>query len=250
MRMNSAPEVWVVIPTYNEHPNIERLIYAVHAAVPDATVLILDDHSPDGTADTARRAAEVIERVHVIDRPKKLGLGAAYRHGFRHALDAGAEIIVQMDADFSHDPAVIPALVAAVVAGADVAIGSRYVSGGTTPDWPKRRQWLSRYGNAYARWMLRIAAKDTTAGFRAYRAGILQDIDVDATQTNGYGFQIETGFLLTRQEANIVEFPIVFRDRTEGDSKMSVNIMSETMRLVTRWGIRLRLGKSVPERNS
>ncbi len=242
--------VVVVIPTYNERENIEAVVRGVVEAVPSCTVLVVDDNSPDGTAECCEALSNVIPNIQLIRRAEKTGLGAAYRAGFQYALDAGATTIIQMDADLSHDPKVLPSLLAAISEGADIAIGSRYVPGGSTPDWPVRRRLLSKYGNSYARFMLKITAHDTTAGFRAYRAECLRAIDVATTETNGYGFQIETLYLLNRQHFRIMEVPITFRDRVAGDSKMHVGIMMETMSLVTRWGVRIRLGKSVAQRSA
>lgn len=241
------PKVIIVLPTYQEAENIQKLVRAVHAQAPQAAFIVCDDNSPDGTGALAEALVGEIPDITVVHRAEKAGLGAAYRDGFARAIAAGADIVLQMDVDFSHDPTVVPLLIAAVTDGADVAIGSRYVPGGNTPDWPLHRRFLSKYGNEYARWMLRLRCHDATAGFRAYRSEILQAIDFESTKANGYGFQIETAWRLTNSGASFAEVPITFRDRTEGESKMSIAIMSETMRLVTRWGIALRRGRSVPE---
>ncbi|MGB2756571.1 MAG: polyprenol monophosphomannose synthase [Acidimicrobiia bacterium] len=244
---DQQPRVVIVLPTYQEAENIQKLVRAVHAAAPLAGFIVCDDNSPDGTGQLAEALVGEIPDLQVVHRPDKLGLGAAYRDGFARAIASGADIVLQMDVDFSHDPAVVPLLIAAVSEGADVAIGSRYVPGGNTPDWPFHRKMLSKYGNEYARWMLRLGCHDATAGFRAYRADILTAIKFEETKANGYGFQIETAWRLTAAGAKFAEVPITFRDRTEGESKMSIAIMSETMRLVTRWGIGLRRGRSMPE---
>lgn len=234
----------LVVPTYQEAGNIERFLKEVRAAVPEVTVIVCDDNSPDGTGEMADRMAEELGGVEVIHRPGKEGLGAAYRHGLTHALDEGYELVMQMDVDFSHDPAVLPALRQAVLDGADVAVGSRYVPGGSTPDWPLHRRMLSRYGNEYAKFMLRLSFNDTTAGFRAYRAPILRTIRVGTTRTNGYGFMIETGYRLTQAQARVTEVPIAFHDRTEGESKMAVRTMAETMLSVTWWGLCIRFPRA------
>ena len=227
----------LVVPTYLEAGNIERFLREARAALPDADIFVFDDNSPDGTGEVAERVGAEIGGVEVVHRPSKEGLGAAYRHGLSHALALGYEIIMQMDVDFSHDLAVLPQLRDAVVAGADVAVGSRYVPGGSTPDWPLRRRMLSRYGNTYARVALGLSFNDATAGFRAYRAPILRAISFHTTRSNGYGFMIETGYRLSQANASVTEIPIVFRDRTVGESKMAVPTMVETMALVTWWGL-------------
>ena len=234
----------LVVPTYQEAGNIERFLKEVRSVLPDMTVIVCDDNSPDGTGRIADRMAEDLGQIDVVHRPGKEGLGAAYRHGLTYALDEGYDIIMQMDVDFSHDPAVLPLLHQAVVDGADVAVGSRYVAGGSTPDWPLRRRMLSRYGNEYSRFMLQLSFNDTTAGFRAYAAPILRSIRVGTTRTNGYGFMIETGYRLTVAGAKVVEIPIAFHDRTEGESKMAVRTMAETMVSVTWWGLCIRFPKT------
>ena len=236
-------QIALVAPTYQEQDNIEGFLRAVRASLPAATIIICDDNSPDGTGKLAEEVALELGNIEVLHRPTKEGLGAAYRQGFRHAIDGGAEVVIQMDVDFSHPAQMLPALVAAVESGADVAIGSRYVPGGGTPDWSRHRRLLSHYGNIYARAQLRLVMRDSTSGFRAYRASILEDINFDTTRANGYGFQIETAFRLTLVGADIVELPLVFHDRVHGISKMSVPIMVENMALVTWWGLCLRAPK-------
>jgi dolichol-phosphate mannosyltransferase len=231
----------LVLPTYQESENIGPLLAAVRDVCPDLDVIVADDNSPDGTGKLAEEAGESLGRIEVLHRPGKEGLGAAYRHGFRHALDQGYDVVIQMDADFSHDPAVLPRLIAAVEAGADVAIGSRYVPGGNVPNWTWIRRMLSRYGNEYARFALRLGMRDATSGFRAYTSGILEDIDIDGTTANGYLFQIETGYRLTAAGATITELPISFIDREYGTSKMAVvRTMAETQIRVTWWGLCMR----------
>ncbi|MEZ5252824.1 MAG: polyprenol monophosphomannose synthase [Microthrixaceae bacterium] len=227
----------LVVPTYQEAGNIERFLREVRAALPEADVFVFDDNSPDGTGELAERVAEELGRIDVVHRPSKEGLGAAYRHGISHVLGLGYEIVMQMDVDFSHDPAVLPRLRQAILDGADVAVGSRYVPGGATPDWPLRRRMLSKYGNTYSRVMLGLVFNDATAGFRAYRAPVLEQISFHTTRANGYGFMIETGFRLSDAGATVTEVPIIFRDRTVGESKMAIPTMVETMSMVTWWGL-------------
>ena len=226
--------VTVVVPTYNEAGNIERLCREVRLAVPDATLLIVDDASPDGTADLAEAAGESLGQIAVLRRSGKTGLGAAYRAGLRAAIDGGAEICVQMDADLSHDPAVLPALIANAKHGADLAIGSRYVPGGLTENWPRRRRMLSRWGNRYAAGVLGLAVNDATAGYRAYRTDALERMEFDSVKAEGYGFQVEMTYRLVRIGGKVVEFPITFRDRTAGDSKMSGGIVREALMIVIK----------------
>jgi len=231
----------LVVPTYQESENIQSLLRAIREAVPDLDVIVADDNSPDGTGKLADEMAQELGRIEVIHRPGKAGLGAAYRHGFRIALDRGYDVVGQMDADFSHDPAVLPRLLQAVADGADVAVGSRYVPGGSVPNWTWFRRSLSRWGNAYARFMLRLRLQDATTAFRMYRADVLEAIDIDGTRANGYLFQIETAFRLSDVGARITELPITFVDRVAGNSKMAVvRTMVETELRVTWWGISLR----------
>ena len=226
--------VTVVVPTYNEADNIDTVIRAVRQVLPVATVLVVDDGSPDGTADLAEALGRELGQVEVVRRTTKDGLGAAYRAGLRHAIDQGAEICVQMDADLSHDPASLPALVAVVEYGADLAIGSRYVPGGITLNWPRRRRWVSRWGNRYAAGVLGLAINDATAGYRAYRTTILERMEFDSVSAEGYGFQIEMSYRIVRLGGKVVEFPITFRDRMEGVSKFDGSIVREAFGLVIR----------------
>lgn len=229
--------VVVVVPTFNEVDNIEPLCRRVRAALPDAEVLVVDDGSPDGTADRARELGAEIGGVRVLERTAKDGLGSAYRAGFEMVLREGYDAIVTMDADLSHDPAVIPTMLTELEAGADVVIGSRYVAGGGTADWPLRRRLLSRWGNAYTRTLLGLPTRDCTSGFRAYRAPAMAGIDPASTSAEGYAFLTELVRRLAARGCRIVEVPIVFRDRTVGHSKMSGRIIVESMLLVTRWGL-------------
>src|SRR5690606_34532967 len=206
-----------------------------------ARIIVCDDDSPDGTGAIAREVGDDIGDTEVLHRPGKEGLGAAYRHGLRVALDEGADIVIHMDVDFSHPHRMLPGMVEQIEAGADVVIGSRYVPGGGTPDWPLHRRLLSRCGNLYARRLLGLAVRDATSGMRAYRAASLEQIRIDSTRANGYGFMLETCRRLTAAGVRVVEMPLVFHDRVAGTSKMSVPIMVENLLLVTWWGVAIRL---------
>ena len=230
--------IQVCTPTYIEADNIEEVLRRTRAAIPAADILVLDDNSPDGTADIAERVAAELGQIEVLRRPEKRGLGNAYRAGFAVGIARGYDIICQIDADLSHDPEVLPELVAALNEGADLAIGSRYVPGGSIPHWPWRRRALSKYGNAYTGFMLRTGVKDATAGYRAFRAQTLLDIDYAATRAKGYGFQIELAHRVSEHGGKITEVPITFTDRVRGNSKMSMSVMVEEMALVSWWGIR------------
>lgn len=230
--------VLLITPTYQEAQNIEEFLRRARAGLPEADILVVDDNSPDGTADLADAAALNLGKIEVLRRPGKAGLGNAYRAGFAIGLARGYDILVQIDADLSHDPAVLPQLIAALEGGADLAIGSRYVPGGSIPNWPARRRALSKYGNAYTGFMLRTGIADATAGFRAYKAETLLLIDYSATRSKGYGFQIETAYRVAKTGKRIVEVPIIFTDRVRGHSKMSLAVMVEEMLMVSWWGIR------------
>jgi dolichol-phosphate mannosyltransferase len=231
----------IIIPTYLEAENIADVLRQVRASVPEAHVLVVDDNSPDGTAQLAEQTGTEIGQIAVLVQPAKAGLGPAYRAGFAHGFDHGYEVVVQMDADFSHDPAALPELLAQIEAGADVAVGSRYVTGGSIPNWPRTRRVLSRVGNRYASTVLGLKVRDATSGFRAYRAGVLRTVAAGATRATGYGFQVELAYRAHRLGAEIAEIPITFNDRVRGVSKMSWHIIGEAMSLVTWWGIRDRL---------
>ena len=240
----------VVTPTYLEAENITEFLTKLRAAVPDADVLVVDDNSPDGTGDLAEQAAKELGQIEVMHRPGKSGLGVAYRAGFAWGLERDYQVLVQIDADLSHDPAVLPTLLSALDDGADLVIGSRYVPGGSVPHWPMHRRALSRYGNWYTSLALRTGVKDATAEFRAYRAEMLRKVRYDTTRAVGYGFQIELAYRVWRVGGRIVEVPITFTDRTRGQSKMSARIAAEELLLVTWWGIRDRFrrhGEAVPE---
>jgi dolichol-phosphate mannosyltransferase len=231
----------VIIPTYLEAENIADVLGQVRAAVPEADILVVDDASPDGTADLARAAGVELGGVDVVERPGKAGLAGAYRTGFQHAFTHDYEVVVQMDADLSHPPTRLPALLAEVDGGADIAIGSRYVRGGATANWPLVRKLLSRSANIYASTLLGLGVRDATAGFRAYRAEILEAVEAGATKATGYGFQLELSYRAHRLGARIVEVPITFNDRFRGVSKMSWHIIGEAMSLVAWWAVRDRV---------
>lgn len=228
----------VVLPTYQEAENIESALRRLRSAVPDAHVLVVDDGSPDGTADIATRVADELGAIDVVRRASKDGLGSAYRAGFRWGIDRGFDVLVEMDADLSHQPEALPEMLAVVDAGADLVIGSRYVPGGSTPQWPRIRRFLSVWANRYAAAMLGLAINDATAGFRAYRATMLQRVDFHRSRADGYGFQVEMVYRVVHLGGRVVEVPITFTDRVEGSSKMSGRIVVEALGLVTLWGLR------------
>jgi dolichol-phosphate mannosyltransferase len=227
----------VVLPTYNEAENIDPMLRAIREAAPSTDILVVDDNSPDGTGKMAEVLGDELGQIDVLHRPGKEGLGSAYREGFSRVLDGSYEVVVSMDADFSHDPRQIVDFIDQIERGADLVIGSRYVPGGGTTDWPVRRQLLSRWGNAYTRTILHVPARDCTSGYRAYRAEVLAAIEPTSTSAEGYAFLTELVRRMARRGAVVVEVPIIFRDRTSGKSKMSGRIIVESMLLVTRWGI-------------
>jgi dolichol-phosphate mannosyltransferase len=229
--------VAVVLPTYNESENIARLLTQLRTVVPDGRLYVVDDNSPDGTGDIAERCAAELGGIEVIHRPGKQGLGSAYRQGFAYVIAQGVDVIVSMDVDFSHDPLSIPAMLAAIDAGSDAVIGSRYVNGGGTKNWPLHRRLLSRWGNLYTGAVLGVKVRDCTSGFRAYRASALAAIAPETTKAEGYAFLSELVVQLSRRGSKISEVPILFIDRENGTSKMSGRIIVESMLLVTRWGI-------------
>ncbi|MEO5722885.1 MAG: polyprenol monophosphomannose synthase [Ilumatobacteraceae bacterium] len=231
----------IVLPTFNEAENIVDFLHAVRGAVPDADVLVVDDSSPDGTGALADDAAADLGHIKVLHRSGKASLGNAYRHGFTLAFDEGYEVIISMDSDFSHDPAVIPSMLALIDGGADVVVGSRYIAGGGTVHWPMHRRMLSKWGNRYTAMMLRIKVRDCTSGFRSYRASALRSVDPASTAAEGYAFLTELLREMVVSGAVVQETPIMFRDRVKGTSKMSGRIIAESMWLVTRWGVRDRL---------
>jgi dolichol-phosphate mannosyltransferase len=233
--------VWVTVPTYNESENIELIVRRVRDALPGVQILVVDDNSPDGTADKAEALGSELGGIEVLRRPGKMGLGSAYRAGHAIGVARGYDVMIQIDADLSHDPADLPRLVAAIDRGADLAIGSRYVPGGTVPNWPRHRLALSVWGNRYAAFCLGIGVRDSTAGYRAYRSSILQAMGFETTHSTGYGFQIEMTYRVLNAGGTIEEVPIAFTDRVRGNSKMSWRIIVEAMLLVTWWGLRDRV---------
>ncbi|MBX3287120.1 MAG: polyprenol monophosphomannose synthase [Actinobacteria bacterium] len=234
----------VVLPTYQEAENIRDVLTRVRTVVPEASILVVDDGSPDGTADLAAEVAAELGQIDVLRRAEKSGLGPAYRAGFTWGLERGHDVLVEMDADLSHDPEVLPLLIVAVTDGdVDLAIGSRYVPGGAVPGWPTNRRLLSQWGNRYIGLMLRMPVRDATAGFRAYRRSIIEKIGLERVRADGYGFQIEMAYEVSKAGGTILEIPITFRDRIRGVSKMSPNIVTEALVLVTRWGIRDRVNR-------
>jgi dolichol-phosphate mannosyltransferase len=245
----AAPNTWLVVPTYNEAENVARFVRAVlpqlAASAGEHHVLIVDDSSPDGTGRIADRLAAELAPVHVLHRPEKDGLGRAYAAGFARALAAGAELVVQMDADFSHSPESVPSLIAAA-READLVLGSRYVRGGGVVDWGLGRRLLSRAGSWYARTILRVPVRDVTGGFKCYRRELLERLDVSRLRTAGFGFQIEATYRAVQTGARVREVPIRFRDRQLGTSKMSPRIVAEALWQV----VALRLGDGAPVRAS
>ena len=225
--MPADPRTWLVLPTYNEADNLEAIVAAVREHLPaDRRVLVVDDGSPDGTGELADRLAGEHGDVEVLHRARKEGLGPAYVAGFARALAGGAELVAQMDADFSHDPADLPRLLAAVE-GADLVLGSRYVAGGGVADWGAIRRLISRGGSAYSRLLLGVGVADLTGGFKVFRRPVLEAIDLPTIPALGYAFQVETTYRAVRLGFRVVEVPIVFRDRRVGESKMSGSIVVE-----------------------
>lgn len=244
--MAGSSDALIVVPTYNEADNIRRLLEAVVAAVPEASVLVVDDGSPDGTASIVERVAARNAHVHLMMREAKAGLARAYVSGFRWGMERGFDRFVEMDADFSHDPAALPGLLDAARRH-DVAIGSRYIPGGGVAGWSRGRHVLSLGGNLYARLALGFGVRDSTSGFRCYRRRVLEAIGLDEVQTEGYAFQIDMTYRAWRRGFDIGEVPIVFRERTHGRSKMSRAIVLEAIVALTRWGLRdLLLGRRRP----
>lgn len=236
-----SERVLVIVPTYNESYNLSRLVASVLAQDPRLEMLVVDDGSPDGTGQIADEISAAEPRVHVLHRASKLGLGTAYLAGFRWALERGYDIVFEMDADFSHDPAHLPQFLAAIE-HADLVLGSRYQHGRVTVvNWPIGRLMLSYAANIYARKVTGLRLADLTGGFKAFRRKVLETIDLSAVKSNGYAFQIEMSFRVWKKGFRIVEIPIVFVDRTEGESKMSKKIVREAIWMVWRlryWGIR------------
>jgi dolichol-phosphate mannosyltransferase len=231
--------VLVIIPTYNESDNVERVVARLHATLPEAHALIVDDASPDGTGKIADAMAESDDRVSVLHRPGKAGLGAAYVAGFDRGLERGYDVLVEMDADGSHAPEQLPRLLAAL-SSADLVLGSRWVRGGAVVNWPRRRELLSRGANLYSRLALGIGVHDSTGGYRAYRRQVLESIDYAAATSQGYCFQVDLAWRALRGGFRVTEVPITFADRERGESKMSGAIVREALWRVTGWGVQHR----------
>ncbi|HSO17114.1 MAG TPA: polyprenol monophosphomannose synthase [Arthrobacter sp.] len=232
--------VLTIIPTYNELESLPKTLGRLRTAVPGSDVLVVDDNSPDGTGQLADRIAAEDSQVHVLHRAGKAGLGAAYIAGFKWGLDAGYDVLVEMDADGSHQPEQLPQLLEAVEQGADLAMGSRWVPGGSVVNWPLYRQAISRVGSTYARLMLGMKIKDVTGGFRAFRRSTLEKLNLDSVDSVGYGFQVDLAWRVAKLGLTIVERPITFVERELGASKMSGNIVVEAMINVTKWGLAAR----------
>jgi dolichol-phosphate mannosyltransferase len=244
----------IVLPTYNEADNIVEVLRRARAAAPAADVLVVDDASPDGTADLAETWAAEHDgvdgtgRVQVLRRSGKSGLGSAYKAGFATGLDQGYDVLVEMDCDLQHDPAVLPALIHPIEDGADLVIGSRYVQGGGAPNREASRTLLSRAGNVYAAAVLGLRVRDVSSGFRAFSAAALRRIDLDDVESDGFGFQIEMVYHLARAGARVVEVPIIFGDREAGESKMEGRIVIEALGLITGWAVRDRVVSPLRQR--
>jgi dolichol-phosphate mannosyltransferase len=230
----------MVVPTYNEAANIAWIIQRVRTAQPDVHVLVVDDDSPDGTGKIVEELALEDDHVHVLHRTEKAGLGAAYLHGFRVALDMGFDVVGEMDADGSHQPEQLQRLIDALEAGADLVIGSRWIPGGSIVNWSKGREVLSRAGNLYTRLLLGMPLRDATAGYRLFRRTTLEAIDLDEVQSTGYVFQTDMAYRTLRAGLTVVEVPIEFVERERGDSKMSRSVATESLRRITTWGLQER----------
>jgi dolichol-phosphate mannosyltransferase len=239
--------VLVIVPTYNEAQNLEPILERLHDSVPTAHVLVVDDGSPDGTGELAEKLAARDVRVHVLRRTTKTGLGAAYIAGFRWGRDHGYDVLVEMDADGSHAPEQLPELLAAL-GSADLVLGSRYVPGGQVTDWPMYRLLLSRAGNRYTRWALRLPLSDATGGYRAARAELIDRLPFDDVASQGYCFQVDWAWRAVRAGARVSEVPITFTERAFGRSKMSGSIVREALVRVTVWGLQDRLADWLPGR--
>ncbi len=235
MSFHDLGSILVVIPTYNERDCLESIVGRVRASVPEAHVLIADDNSPDGTGAIADGLAQVDEHIQVMHRTQKAGLGAAYLAGFEWALERGYDVVVEMDADGSHQPEQLPVLLAAL-RNADLVLGSRWIAGGGVVNWPKSREILSRGGNRYTRLMLGIPLRDATGGYRAFRAATLRQLDLSQVESQGYCFQVDLAWRALQRGLRVVEVPITFIERTAGSSKMSQRIVAEALWRVTVWG--------------
>jgi dolichol-phosphate mannosyltransferase len=233
----------VVTPTYQEAENIVEFLERARAAAPDADILVVDDNSPDGTAERADEVNARLGHIEVLRRPRKIGIGEAVRAGFELGLDRGYDVVVQIDADLSHDPAALPDLLREIANGADAAIGSRYVPGGSIPHWPWYRRAISKWGNRYATLVLGLPIRDATSGYRAFRADTLKAADFGHTRSKGYGFQIELCYRVWQHGGRIAQVPITFTDRVRGHSKMSLSVGAEELGLVTWWALQNRAFK-------
>lgn len=227
----------IIVPTVNEAENIASVLERIRAAVPDADVLVVDDGSTDGTREIVRTAMEHDAGIRILERGRPRGLADAYLHGFRIGLEEGYDALVEIDADLSHDPAVLPMMLDLADRGIALVIGSRYIPGGKVIGWPRRRTWLSRWGNRYAGLVLGLGLNDSTAGYRVYRADTLRRIGLDDVAADGYGFQIEMTYRTVSAGLSVVEVPIAFQERVAGYSKMNRNIVLEAFWLVTCWGL-------------
>jgi dolichol-phosphate mannosyltransferase len=241
--------VLVIVPTYDEVENLEPILDRLHASVPEAHALVVDDGSPDGTGELAEKLAARDDRVHVLRRGAKLGLGRAYVAGFHWGRERGYDVLVEMDADGSHAPEQLPGLLSALDS-ADLVLGSRYVPGGRVVDWPVHRLLLSRLGNRYTRWSLRLPLNDATGGYRAARAELIDRLPFDDVSSQGYCFQVDWAWRAVRAGARVVEVPITFTERALGRSKMSGSIVREALVRVTVWGLQDRLADRFPSRVS
>jgi len=228
----------IVVPTHNEALNIVEILSQIAEHVPETDIVVIDDASTDGTGRLVTEMASSNPRIRLVERDEKLGLGDAYLFAFRAGLADGYEAFVEIDADLSHDPAVLPTMLDVAAHGISVVIGSRYIPGGTVTGWPRRRLWLSRWANRYVAIALGLAINDATSGYRVYRSDALDKIGIDGVQASGYGFQIEMTYRAVRSGLSVVEIPIAFRDRIAGTSKMDSRIVLEAFRLVTVWGLR------------
>jgi len=236
-----VPDVLVIVPTYDERDNLEPIVERIRTAVPDADILIVDDNSADGTGRLADALAARDEHVTVLHRPVKDGLGRAYLAGFRLALDHGYRFVVEIDADGSHDPDELPAMLAAARGGAGLVLGSRWIPGGAVRNWPRLRLMISRTANRYAPWALRSRIRDITAGYRVYRVDVLRALPLAEIASQGYCFQIEMAWRAERAGYSVLEHPIVFVERERGSSKMHLGIVLEAFWRVTVWGATQRL---------
>jgi dolichol-phosphate mannosyltransferase len=240
--MNIPPlRTLVIVPTYNEIDNVASIVNRIHAAAPDVDILIVDDASPDGTGRLADELASNDPRLFVLHRTGKRGLGPAYLAGFAVAIRDGYDAVVEMDADGSHDPADLPAMLELLAVGNDLVIGSRWVPGGAVLNWPRLRQAISRVGNRYARWALQSGIRDITAGYRVFRAATLSKLNLAGVSSQGYCFQVELGWRVERAGFRVAEHPITFVERTAGVSKMHAGIVVEALWRVTVWGARSRI---------